>query len=530
MKLSSDLKKSLAAYTADLKGEISIALQKGSHKKRDELVSFLNDVCSVSNQLNLVEIENIPGARSPLSFTLSLDGAHSGIIFTGIPGGHEFNSFVLAILQLGGSDLKLDENIKSIISSIDEELAFEVFISLDCHICPEVVQALNKFAILNDNINCEMIDGGLFPDLVEKNDIQGVPTIFLNGEFFSSGKTDIAKILGKLEDFVSITKQSVTNDLELQDTVVIGGGPAGISASIYLARKGLKVALVSENIGGQVKETLGIENMISVSETTGKKLTGDMHTHLNDYNINVKEHFKVVGIKKGIIKTVELSSGEKIDTKTIIIATGARWRELNVPGEKENLGNGVAYCPHCDGPFFKNKDVAVVGGGNSGIEAALDLAGIVKKVTVLEFMPDLKADKILIDKVEAKDNIEIIKNAQVERVVSEQGKVTGLDYLDRNTTNQRTVDLDGIFVQIGLVPNSQFLVNVVELTSHGEIVVNENGETSEKGIYACGDVTTVPYKQIIISMGEGAKTALSVADYLMKTEDYDIELAGAKSA
>ena len=530
MKLSSDLKKSLAAYTADLKGDISITLQKGSHKKRDELVSFLNDVCSVSNQLNLVEIENVPGARSPLSFTLSLDGADSGIIFTGIPGGHEFNSFVLAILQLGGSDLKLDENIKSIISSIDEELAFEVFISLDCHICPEVVQALNKFAILNDNINCEMIDGGLFPDLVEKNDIQGVPTIFLNGEFFSSGKTDIAKILGKLEDFVSITKQSVTNDLELQDTVVIGGGPAGISASIYLARKGLKVALVSENIGGQVKETLGIENMISVSETTGKKLTGDMHTHLNDYNINVKEHYKVIGIKKGIIKTVELSSGEKIDTKTIIIATGARWRELNVPGEKENLGNGVAYCPHCDGPFFKNKDVAVVGGGNSGIEAALDLAGIVKKVTVLEFMPDLKADKILIDKAEAKDNIEIIKNAQVERVVSEQGKVTGLDYLDRNTTNQRTVDLDGIFVQIGLVPNSQFLVNVVELTSHGEIVVNENGETSEKGIYACGDVTTVPYKQIIISMGEGAKTALSVADYLMKTEDYDIELVGAKSA
>ena len=231
MKLSSDLKKSLAAYTADLKGDISITLQKGSHKKRDELVSFLNDVCSVSSQLNLVEIENVPGARSPLSFTLSLDGADSGIIFTGIPGGHEFNSFVLAILQLGGSDLKLDENIKSIISSIDEELAFEVFISLDCHICPEVVQALNKFAILNDNINCEMIDGGLFPDLVEKNDIQGVPTIFLNGEFFSSGKTDIAKILGKLEDFVSITKQSVKNDLELQDTVVIGGGPAGISAS-----------------------------------------------------------------------------------------------------------------------------------------------------------------------------------------------------------------------------------------------------------------------------------------------------------
>ena len=530
MKLSSDLKKSLAAYTADLKGDISITLQKGSHKKRDDLVTFLSDVCSVSSQLNLQQNDNVPGAKSPLSFALTLNGTDSGIIFTGIPGGHEFNTFVLAILQLGGSDLKLDESIKSVISSIDDKLTFEVFISLDCHICPEVVQALNKFAILNNNIKCEMIDGGLFPDLVEKNDIQGVPTIFLNGEFFSSGKTDIAKILVKLEDFISISKQSVKSELELQDTIVIGGGPAGISASIYLARKGLKVALVSENIGGQVKETLGIENMISVSETTGKKLTGDMHAHLSDYNINVKEHFKVVAIKKGLIKTVELSSEEKIDTKTIIIATGARWRELNVPGEKENLGNGVAYCPHCDGPFFKNKDVAVVGGGNSGIEAALDLAGIVKKVTVLEFMPDLKADKILIDKAKAKDNIEIIKNAQVERVVSDQGKVTGLDYLDRNTTNQKTVDLDGIFVQIGLVPNSQFLANVVELTSHGEIVVNENGETSEKGIYACGDVTTVPYKQIIISMGEGAKTALSVADYLMKTEDYDIELVGAKSA
>ena len=530
MKLSSDLKKSLAAYTADLKGDISITLQKGSHKKRNDLVNFLSDVCSVSSRLNLQENDNLPGAKSPLSFTLSSDGIDSGIAFSGIPAGHEFNTFVLAILQLGGSDLKLDDNIKSVISSIDDKLLFEVFISLDCHICPEVVQALNKFAILNNNINCEMIDGGLFPDLVEKNDIQGVPTIFLNGEFFSSGKTDIAKILGKLEDFINISKQPVASELELQDTVVIGGGPAGISASIYLARKGLKVALVSENIGGQVKETLGIENMISVSETTGKKLTGDMHTHLNDYNINVKEHFKVIGIKKGIIKTVELSSGENIDTKTVIIATGARWRELNVPGEKENLGNGVAYCPHCDGPFFKDKDVAVVGGGNSGIEAALDLAGIVKKVTVLEFMPDLKADKILIDKAEAKDNIEIIKNAQVERVVSDQGKVTGLDYLDRNTTKQNTVDLDGIFVQIGLVPNSQFLVDVVELTSHGEIVVNENGETSEKGIYACGDVTTVPYKQIIISMGEGAKTALSVADYLMKTEDYDIELVEAKSA
>jgi alkyl hydroperoxide reductase subunit F len=279
-----------------------------------------------------------------------------------------------------------------------------------------------------------------------------------------------------------------------------------------------------------VKETLGIENMISVSETSGKKLTGDMHSHLNDYNIQVKEHFKVNEIQKGTFKTVVLSSGEKIKTKTIVVATGARWRELGVPGEKENLGNGVAYCPHCDGPFFKGKDVAVVGGGNSGIEAALDLSGIVNKVSVLEFMPNLKADNILVEKAVSKDNISIFKNAQVKLITSENGKVNGLNYVDRNTSKEKTIKLDGIFVQIGLIPNSQFLNGVVALNKHGEIIVNENGETSEKGIFACGDVTTVPYKQIIISMGEGAKTALSVADHLMMSEDYNTDFDIVKSA
>jgi|TARA_B110000914_G_scaffold33461_1_gene26281 alkyl hydroperoxide reductase subunit F len=530
MKLSSDLLKSLTAYTANLEGDIKIVLQKGVHEKRDELQTFLSDVCSVSKKVKLEELDLGARHRSPLSFTLFLNEVDTGITFTGIPGGHEFNSFVLAILQIGGSDLKLDDNVKSMIKSVEQKLTFEVFISLDCHICPEVVQSLNKFAIISKNINCEMIDGGLFPDIVAKKDIQGVPTIFLNGDFFSSGKAEISKIISKLEKYFDDSDRNEHEKLDLQDSIVIGGGPAGISASIYLARKGLKVALVTENIGGQVKETLGIENMISVSETSGKKLTGDMHSHLNAYNIKVKEHFKVNEIQKGLFKTVILSSGEKIKTKTIIVATGARWRELGVPGEKENLGNGVAYCPHCDGPFFKGKDVAVVGGGNSGIEAALDLSGIVNKVTVLEFMPDLKADNILVEKAISKDNIGILKNAQVKLITSENGKVNGLNYIDRNTSNEKTIKLDGIFVQIGLIPNSQFLNGVVDLNKHGEIIVNENGETSEKGVFACGDVTTVPYKQIIISMGEGAKTALSVADYLMKTEDYNIEFDNIKSA
>ena len=530
MKLGSDLLKSLTAYTANLKGDIKIVLQKGDHEKRDELRTFLSDVCSVSKKLYLEDLDLGSRHRSPLSFTLFLNEVDTGITFTGIPGGQEFNSFVLAILQIGGSDLKLDDNVKSMIKSVTQKLIFEVFISLDCHICPEVVQSLNKFATLSENINCEMIDGGLFPDVIAEKDIQGVPTIFLNGEFFSSGKAEISKIISKLEKYFDGSDQKKQKELELQDSVVIGGGPAGISASIYLARKGLKVALVTENIGGQVKETLGIENMISVSETSGKKLTGDMHSHLNDYNIQVKEHFKVNEIKKGTFKTVVLSSGEKIKTKTIVVATGARWRELGVPGEKENLGNGVAYCPHCDGPFFKGKDVAVVGGGNSGIEAALDLSGIVNKVSVLEFMPNLKADNILVEKAVSKHNISIFKNAQVKLITSENGKVNGLNYVERNTSKEKTIKLDGIFVQIGLIPNSQFLNGVVDLNKHGEIIVNENGETSEKGIFACGDVTTVPYKQIIISMGEGAKTALSVADHLMMAEDYNTDFDIVKSA
>tara|TARA_S200000501_G_C20827854_1_gene745784 strand:- start:193 stop:1746 length:1554 start_codon:yes stop_codon:yes gene_type:complete len=516
MRLTNEIKKSLSGYMENLEDEITIVLQTGEHQKREELLSFLTDVSKTSEKLELVERDMAQKLKSPITFFLEKNNIDSGIYFSGIPGGHEFNSFVLAILQLGGSDLKLDSGIKSIVADIHKILNFEIFISLDCHICPDVVQSLNKFAIINDNISCEMIDGGLFPDVVEEKDIQGVPTIFLNGEFFSSGRTDISKILNKLKENIPSIGSEAKQQLPLQDTVIIGGGPAGISSAIYTARKGLKVTLVSENIGGQVKETLGIENLISVIETTGEKLTGNMHSHLKEHDVTIKEHLRVENIEIGEIKSLKLSSGEIINTKTIIIATGANWRELGVPGEKENLGNGVAYCPHCDGPFFKGKDVAVVGGGNSGIEAALDLSGIVNNVTVLEFMPDLKADKILVEKAQEKENIEILTNVETKKILSDAGKVSGMEYVDRELNLKKVINLQGVFVQIGLVPNSQFLKGVVNLTNYGEVVVNNLGETSEKGIYACGDVTTIPYKQIITSMGDGAKTALSVSEYLMK--------------
>ncbi|MAQ87829.1 MAG: alkyl hydroperoxide reductase subunit F [Candidatus Marinimicrobia bacterium] len=529
MRLTPEITQSLSGYMKNLEDDITIVLQTGEHDKRDELVTFLQEVCATSEKLLFEEKDLGTEIRSPITFSLLKGGVSSGIKFTGIPGGHEFNSFILATLQLGGSDLKLDSGIKSLINDIEDKLRFEIFISLDCHICPDVVQALNKFAILNENIACEMIDGGLFPEEVEEKNIQGVPTIFLNGSFFSSGRTDTSKIINKLKTVNSNIGKRTQINLPLQDTVVIGGGPAGISSAIYLARKGLKVALVSENIGGQVKETLGIENYISVIETTGERLTGDMHSHLKEYEVTVKEHFRVEGIDKGKIKSVKLSSGEIINTKTIIIATGANWRELGVPGEKENLGNGVAYCPHCDGPFFKGKDVSVVGGGNSGIEAALDLSGIAKSVTVIEFMPDLKADKILVEKAEEKENIKILTNFETKKILSEAGKVNGMEVLDRTSNEKTTISLQGVFVQIGLIPNSQFLKGTVELNDYGEIIVDHLGETSEPGIYACGDVTTIPYKQIIISMGDGAKTALSVSDYLMKSEEFSASLEKAET-
>ncbi len=514
--LTKEILEALKSYTAGMQVPVTFVVQSGEHAKRAELLELLNGIAGVSELVSVEERDLPDTLRSPVSFLLEADSEDTGIRFSGVPGGHEFNSLVLALLHSGGVPHKLDESIAGMLRKVAEPLHFEVFVSLSCHNCPDVVQALNQFALLNPNISTEMLDGGLYPEVIAEREIQGVPTVYLNGELFANGKVDAAALVEKLlEKYPQLASPAEESSLPLQDVTVIGGGPAGVAAAIYAARKGLAVTIVADRIGGQVKDTMGIENLVSVPYTTGPELSGKLMEHLREYEITLREHLKVASIEKGDIKRLTLSSGERIDTRTVIVATGARWRELGVPGEKENIGNGVAYCPHCDGPFFKGKDVAVIGGGNSGIEAALDLAGIVKSVTVFEFLPELKADKVLVDQAQKRENVTILKNVATKQIVAENGKVVGIEYQDRESGEVQTRDLSGVFVQIGLVPNSQFLKDVVELTPHGEVVIDVRGRTSEEGIFACGDVTTVPYKQIVVSMGEGAKASLAAFEYLM---------------
>jgi alkyl hydroperoxide reductase subunit F len=515
--LSNDILTALKGYTANMQQAVTLVLQTGEHSKRAELLEFIDGVASTSDKISVEERDTNGYLRSSISFFLEVEGTDTGISFSGIPSGHEFNSLILAILQSTGTALKLDDGIQTFVANVKEELHFEVFISLSCHNCPEVVQGLNQFALLNDNIRSEMIDGGLFQNVINDRDIQGVPSVYLNGELFANGKVDTGTLVNKLmEKFPDAANAAPEEKMPLQDVVVIGGGPAGVAAAIYSARKGLNVTVVADRFGGQVKDTMGIENLISVPKTTGPELTKSMLQHMNDYEVTLKEHLSVNKVEQGEIKQVVLSNGEVIDTKTIIIATGARWRELGVPGEKENIGNGVAYCPHCDGPFFKGKDVAVIGGGNSGIEAALDLAGIVNSVNVFEFMPDLKADQVLVEQAMKRNNITIHKNVMTKQILAKGGKVNAIEFQDRATEEIKQLDLHGVFVQIGLIPNSAFLKGVVELSKYGEVLINENCQTSETGIFAAGDVTTVPYKQIVISMGEGSKASLSAFEYLLK--------------
>ncbi|MGP4863826.1 alkyl hydroperoxide reductase subunit F [Psychrobacter sp. T6-5] len=522
--IDQNLLDAVKTYSENMTRPITFVLGSGEHSKRAELIDFLTKIAGTTDKINFDAEATDDSLPSAISFKVvsHVDGetADTGIVFSGIPGGHEFTSLILAILQAGGHTLKLDEGIQKLVKRFNKPLQFQTYVSLSCHSCPEVVQALNQFALLNDGISNEMIDGALFQEQVEANKIQGVPAVFLNGKPFANGLIDTAKLIGKLQEQFPDLLADVEDDaeqLEQQDVTIIGAGPAGVAAAIYTARKGLKVTMVADRIGGQVKDTQDIENLISVPLTNGTDLSTNFVKHLAEYNITLKEHVSVkdIGETEEENYSINLNTGETFETRSIILATGAQWRKLGVPGEEENIGKGVAFCAHCDGPFFKGKDISVIGGGNSGVEAALDLAGIVKHVTVLEFADELKADQVLINKAKEKSNIEFITGAATQEIKATDGKVSSIVYQDRSTGETHERDLSGVFVQIGLVPNTGFVKGFVDLNRFGEIEIDERCRTDRKGIFACGDVTTVPFKQINIAMGEGSKAALSAFEYLV---------------
>jgi alkyl hydroperoxide reductase subunit F len=499
-----------------LENEIHLVYKKSSHEDQNKLLDLFKDLNATSNKIITRESE-LENNLSP-EFSIEFKGKFNGISFKGIPTGHEFTSLVLAILNSDGKGKFPDPQMISRIKNLKGPVELSTFVSLTCENCPDVVQNLNLMSIIHGDFKHQMIDGAYYQNEIEKLKIQGVPSVMSGTKLISSGKIELIDLIAKLESEFGIAENANTNienlDLGEFDVVVIGAGPAGVSSAIYSARKGLKTAIVAERIGGQVKDTKGIENLISVPYTEGPMLADQLNTHMREYPIKILEHRRVLKVVNDNLKYIEFESGEFLKTKTMIVATGAKWRELNIPGEKEYIGRGVAFCPHCDGPYYKGKDVAVVGGGNSGIEAAIDLAQIVKSVTVFEFMDKLKADEVLVQKCKALPNIKMITNAKTETVIGDGSKVTSLVYLDRETNELKDYKLDGIFVQIGLLPNSQFVKDIVQTNKMGEIIVDEKNRTNVKGIFAAGDVTTIPFKQIIISMGDGAKAALAAFEEL----------------
>lgn len=506
--LDSQIVDQLKSVFQPLEGNIELVHNECSHKEQETLLDMLAEVASTSDKISV----RSSGTETEVPFVeIVRNGEPVGIQFCGIPGGHEFSSLVLAILNADRKGKLPDEGTIKRIQNLKGPIRLKTFVSLSCENCPEVVQALNIMAVFKTDLVHEMADGFYYREETEELGIQGVPSVIDGKNLVSSGRSDIPRLLEKLEKHFGLESDLPKEPVDLGgvDVAVIGGGPAGASAAIYSARKGLKTAIIAERLGGQVKDTKGIENLISVPYTEGPELSDRLFKHVEEYDIQVLENRRLEQVSVDGENRLELNSGEYLTAKSVIVATGAKWRELNIPGEKEYIGRGVAFCPHCDGPFYKGKDVAVIGGGNSGIEAAIDLAGIVKSVTVFEFLPELKADQLLIDKLESLDNVTIIKNAQTTEIIGNGDKVTGLEYKDRETNEIKEKQLDGVFVQIGLLPNSSFIKDIVETNRFGEIIVDDKCRTSVKGVYAAGDVTTVPYKQIIVSMGEGAKAALT---------------------
>ena len=523
--LDTALKNQLKAYLQHLTRPISLVASLDDGEKSTEMLALLKEIAELSDKISLDERRD-DTERKP-SFAVSAQGQQMGIRFAGIPLGHEFTSLVLALLQAGGHPPKVEPEVIEQIKALDGSFTFETFISLSCQNCPDVVQALNLMAVLNPNVRHTMIDGALFQDEVEARKIMAVPTVFLNGEPFGQGRMTLKEILAKVDRGAQAREAEKIAAMEPFDVLIVGGGPAGAAAAIYAARKGIRTGIVSERFGGQVMDTLAIENFISVKETEGPKLVAALEQHVRQYEVDIIDGQRAEALVPGDLSEVRLAGGASLRARAVILATGARWRELGVPGEQEYRGRGVAYCPHCDGPLFKGKRVAVVGGGNSGVEAAIDLAGIVGHVTLLEFDSKLRADAVLQAKLKSLANVEIHTSAQTTEITGADGKVNGLSYTDRGTGEAHHVELEGVFVQIGLLPNTDWLKGSVELSRFGEIEVNPRCETSVPGVFAAGDATTVPYKQIVIAMGEGSKAALTAFDHLIRSSAPAVASAAA---
>ena len=515
--LDATMKQQLGAYLNNLRNPISLLVAVDGSPKAKELEELAREIAELNDKISVSTTEEKINGRAPVMAIAKEDNAPR-VFFAGIPLGHEFTSLVLALLQAGSHPSKEDQALQDQAKELTRELNFEVYVSLSCHNCPDVVQSINLIAALNPMVTATMIDGGVFQQEVTEKDILAVPALYLNGEPLANGKQTLADILNLVDDDADAKAAEALKDKDPFDVLVVGGGPAGASAAIYAARKGIRTGIVADRFGGQVSDTVGIENFISVPYTEGPKLVAHLEEHVKQYDVDVMKAQKAVGLRKtdAGLTEVELANGAVLASKSVILATGARWREMNVPGEQEYKAKGVCFCPHCDGPLFKGKKVAVIGGGNSGIEAAIDLAGIVEHVTVLEFSDTLRADAVLVKKAQNTANINIIKMAMTTEVLGDGNKVIGLKYKDRATDETHVVDVAGIFVQIGLVPNTEFLKETVGLTERGEIVIDGHGQTNVPGVFAAGDCTNVAYKQIIISMGAGATAALGAFDHLIR--------------
>ncbi|MFT0534325.1 alkyl hydroperoxide reductase subunit F [Castellaniella hirudinis] len=521
--LDANLKGQLGTYLERVTLPIQLRAALDDSAQSQELRTFLEEIAGLSDKITLVEAAD---GRVP-SFEIARADSDVGVRFAGMPLGHEFTSLVLALLQVGGHPPKLDDAVVEQIRALPGDYHFETYFSLSCQNCPDVVQALNAMSVINPRIRHVAIDGALFQAEVQQREILSVPAVFLNGELFHQGRAGVEELLAQLDVGDDSAKVDALNAREEFDVLVVGGGPAGAAAAVYAARKGIRTGVVAERFGGQVLDTMAIENYISVLETEGPKFGVALEQHVKAYEVDIMNLQRASRLVPGKSIQVELASGAVLKAKNVILSTGARWRQINVPGEDEYRNRGVAYCPHCDGPLFKGKHVAVIGGGNSGVEAAIDLAGIVGHVTLIEFGDALRADDVLQRKLRSLPNVTILVSAQTTEIHGDGKRVVGLSYKDRASGADRRVELDGVFIQIGLVPNTEWLKGAVDLTPHGEIVVDARGQTSVPGVFAAGDATTVPYKQIIIAAGEGAKAALSAFDHLIRSSVDTGEIAAA---